>query len=132
MMDIDHFKNINDTYGHTVGDDVLRQIANHLREHMRLPDLVGRYGGEEFLILLPNSDAQAATEQATRLCQQIRTSELTAAGHVIHMTISMGIAQYQVEAESWQKLLNRADAALYQAKNKGRDRWEIADNRIEN
>lgn len=127
MMDIDHFKEINDTFGHQVGDEVLRSIAMHLREHIRLPDIVGRYGGEEFLILLPNSLMEAAAEQAERLCRQINETEINASGRTIRMTVSIGIAQYHIGAESWQKLLNRADAALYRAKNNGRNTWAAAD-----
>jgi diguanylate cyclase (GGDEF)-like protein len=127
MMDIDHFKEINDTFGHQVGDEVLRSIAMHLREHIRLPDIVGRYGGEEFLILLPNSLMEAAAEQAERLCRQINETEINASGRTFRMTVSIGIAQYHIGAESWQKLLNRADAALYRAKNNGRNTWAAAD-----
>ena len=126
MMDIDHFKTINDTYGHALGDEALRNIAMNLREHIRLPDIVGRYGGEEFLILLPNSRAEAAAEQAGRLCEQINRAEINIGGNRIHLSISIGIAQYRIGAESWQKLLNRADMALYEAKNKGRNTWMIA------
>lgn len=127
MLDIDHFKLVNDTYGHAVGDDVLCELSNILKEYVRTPDIVGRIGGEEFLILLPNSSAQAASEQAMRLCKQIREHGMDLKGDPVHMTVSIGIAEYQIGSESWDKLLNRADAALYQAKNDGRDRWAIAE-----
>ena len=127
MLDIDHFKLVNDTYGHAVGDDVLCELSNILKEYVRTPDIVGRIGGEEFLILLPNSSAQAASDQAMRLCKRIREHGMDLKDDPVHMTVSIGIAEYQIGSESWDKLLSRADAALYQAKNKGRDGWAIAE-----
>jgi len=127
MLDVDYFKQINDTYGHAIGDDALRKLSNILQEHVRTPDIVGRIGGEEFLILLPNSTAQASSEQAMRLCKCIREHEIHLKGNLVHMTVSIGIAEYQIGLESWDKLLSRADSALYQAKNNGRDGWAIAE-----
>lgn len=123
MIDIDHFKNINDTYGHTVGDEVLQKIAGELRQHIRHPDTIGRYGGEEFLVVLPHSTLKAATQQAERLCNHIRSLLIKSNENEISLTISIGVAQYRVHKEDWQTLLRRADAALYQAKNNGRDQW---------
>jgi diguanylate cyclase (GGDEF)-like protein len=125
MVDLDHFKLVNDTYGHPTGDDVLRAVAVQLRDHIRLPDLIGRYGGEEFLILLPNGTLKAATEQAGRLCQQIRSAPIFSGQHAIPMTVSIGIAQFKPGEEDWRQLLDRADKALYQAKASGRDQWAI-------
>ena len=122
MMDIDHFKDINDTYGHTVGDVVLLRLANMLREGIRESDMVGRYGGEEFLIVLPNTELQRATELAGRLCKIIREKDIEIVGKA-HITVSIGVAEYKHGEENWQKFLNRADMALYAAKNAGRDRW---------
>jgi diguanylate cyclase (GGDEF)-like protein len=127
IADVDHFKIVNDTYGHLAGDEVLRQIALTIREHIRHPDLAGRYGGEEFLILLPNSDASAAAEQAARLCRQIRETPLRIHEQEVRLTISIGIAQYENGVDTWESLLSRADTALYEAKNSGRDRWVVAD-----
>ncbi|HLO30186.1 MAG TPA: GGDEF domain-containing protein [Anaerolineales bacterium] len=127
MLDIDHFKNINDTYGHTVGDVVLRSLAGELRDHIRYPDTIGRYGGEEFLIVLPHSTLRAATEQAERLCRHLRSLLIKAGDQEIALTVSIGIAQYKIHKEDWGILLNRADAALYQAKNNGRDRWVVSE-----
>ena len=127
MVDIDLFKNINDTYGHTVGDDVLRNLANELRQHIRHPDMIGRYGGEEFLIILPHSPLKSAIEQAERLCKHVRSLGMKAGEQDISPTISMGLAQYKIHKEDWQTFLSRADKALYQAKNSGRDRWVIAE-----
>ncbi len=129
MLDIDHFKKINDTYGHTVGDEVLRSLASELRNHIRYPDTIGRYGGEEFLIVLPHSTLKAATEQAERLCKHVRSSLIKSGDQEIAVTVSIGIAQYQIHNEDWETLLNRADAALYKAKHNGRDQWIAAEER---
>ena len=127
ILDIDHFKKVNDTYGHTTGDETLRSVAARLREHIRHPDTIGRYGGEEFLIVLPNSEAKAAVEQASRLCRDIRKTQIEANDHVLSVTVSIGIAQLRIGQENWEGFLNRADEALYQAKNNGRDRWVVAE-----
>ena len=126
MIDIDNFKNINDSYGHTVGDQVLFQLANILQESVRDPDTVGRYGGEEFLVVLPNTRLKAAAEQAARLCKRIREEEINV-GETIHLTISIGVAEYRHGQEKWQKFLSRADLALYDAKNAGRDQWAVSE-----
>jgi diguanylate cyclase (GGDEF)-like protein len=127
MLDIDHFKNINDTYGHTVGDEVLRSLAAELRDHIRYPDTIGRYGGEEFLIVLPHSILKAASEQAERLCKHVRSLRIKSGEHEIAITVSIGVAQYKVHKEDWEAFLRRADAALYQAKNGGRDQWAVSE-----
>ncbi len=128
VVDVDHFKVVNDTYGHPVGDEVLREIACQLRDHVRHPDIVGRYGGEEFLILLPNSDSSAAADQALRLCKQVREAVVHINNNklTLSITISIGIAQFQHGVDTWDTLLNRADNAMYEAKNNGRDRWVVA------
>ena len=127
LLDIDHFKKINDTHGHTVGDDVLRNLGGELRNHIRYPDTIGRYGGEEFLIVLPHSTLKAASEQAERLCSYVRSLLIKSGEEGIGITVSIGIAQYKIHKEDWEALLNRADVALYQAKNSGRDRWAVAE-----
>jgi diguanylate cyclase (GGDEF)-like protein len=81
MLDLDHFKQVNDTYGHAAGDEVLRSVAMLLRDHIRTPDMIGRYGGEEFLVILPSSDLKAASEQADRLCQQVRSAPILSGKH---------------------------------------------------
>ena len=125
MLDIDHFKNVNDTYGHTAGDEVLRSLAGKLRLQIRHPDSIGRYGGEEFLIVLPHSTVISATEQAQRLCEQVRSLAVTVGDQTLSVTISLGIAQYNILKEDWQTFLSRADRALYQAKSNGRDQWVV-------
>jgi diguanylate cyclase (GGDEF)-like protein len=127
MLDIDHFKTINDTYGHTVGDDVLQNLASELREHIRYPDTIGRYGGEEFLIVLPHSTLGAAADQAERLRKLVRTFGIKSGEQEIGVTVSIGVAQYKIHKEDWETFLRRADAALYQAKNNGRDQWMVAE-----
>jgi diguanylate cyclase (GGDEF)-like protein len=128
VVDVDHFKAVNDNYGHFVGDEVLRQVAGQLQDHIRQPDVVGRYGGEEFLILLPSSDANAAAEQAQRLCNHMREMvvPISHTEQTIKITISIGVAQFRHSVDTWDTLLNRADNAMYEAKNNGRDRWVVA------
>jgi diguanylate cyclase (GGDEF)-like protein len=126
MIDIDHFKKVNDSYGHTVGDQVLFQLANILQESIRNPDTVGRYGGEEFLVVLPNTRLEQAAEQAARLCKCIREADIEI-GDVLRLTVSIGVAEYRYGQENWQKFLSRADMALYAAKNAGRDRWAVSE-----
>ena len=127
LLDIDHFKSINDTHGHVTGDEVLRKLADELRQHIRHPDTIGRYGGEEFLVILPHSTVIAATEQAERLCTYVRSLVLQAGERPISLTISMGLAQFKIHREDWQTFLRRADKALYQAKNNGRNQWVVAE-----
>ena len=127
IVDVDHFKKVNDSYGHLAGDEVLRQVGSGIKDQIRHPDLAGRYGGEEFLILLPNSGSNAAAEQAARLCRQLRDMVIQAHGHSLQVTISIGIAEYEYGVDTWESLLNRADTALYEAKSSGRDRWAVAD-----
>ncbi|MBL8101110.1 MAG: GGDEF domain-containing protein [Anaerolineales bacterium] len=126
VVDVDNFKAVNDTFGHPVGDEVLRQVAHQLRESIRHPDTVGRYGGEEFLIILPNSNSAAASEQAARLCKQVRETVVRVKEHEVNITLSVGVAQFRVGVDTWDTLLNHADNAMYEAKRNGRDRWHIA------
>ena len=127
MVDIDHFKQVNDTFGHVAGDEILRKLAMELRNHIRHPDVIGRYGGEEFLVVLPHSTIKAAAEQAERLCSYVQSLVVPSGENEIRITVSMGLAQYRIHHEDWQSFLSRADAALYQAKNAGRNRWVIAE-----
>jgi diguanylate cyclase (GGDEF)-like protein len=128
MLDIDHFHDINDTYGHTVGDEVLQRLAHELRIHLRQPDTIGRHGGETFLIVFPHTIPNAAKEIVEDLCQQVRSIaiQIVHDKKVLHLTISAGITQYKTP-EDWRSLLDRADKALYQAKRNGGDHWVIID-----
>lgn len=127
LVDIDNFKEVNDTYGHTVGDEALRVVSARLREQVRQPDMLGRYGGEEFLIVLPDSELNSAAEQAARLCGHLRGMPIESQGHNFSVTISLGVAQFNIGRENWEQFLHRADMALYQAKDNGRDRWAVAE-----
>lgn len=125
MVDLDGFKLVNDSLGHQAGDEILGKFARELRDHIRQPDEIGRYGGDEFLVILPSSTATAASEQATRLCQHIRTTPIPVGEKSIHPTLSAGIAQFERGVDNWQSLLERADRALYEAKRLGGDQWLI-------
>jgi diguanylate cyclase (GGDEF)-like protein len=125
MIDLDKFKDVNDTYGHAAGDQVLRFMASELRDRIRGPDLIGRYGGDEFLMILPNTTASAAAEQASRLCRLVWSTTLAPGKPPIEVALSIGIAQYQAKGDNWHALLERADQALYQAKSAGRKQWAI-------
>jgi diguanylate cyclase (GGDEF)-like protein len=127
MIDLDHFKGINDTYGHLTGDAVLRKIAEKLRSSLRSYEIVGRYGGEEFLLVLPGCDLRVAGEIAERIRKKIAADAIdTPAGHIV-VTISLGVAVSSPERQSTAPfLVNAADLALYRAKKNGRNRMEFA------
>lgn len=124
MIDLDGFKAVNDGSGHPAGDRILSILARTLRDCIRQPDEIGRYGGDEFLVILPNSTASAASEQASRLCQTARSTPVPVAdGNLVRLTLSAGIAQFKQGDDDWHSLLERADRALYEAKRLGGDRW---------
>lgn len=127
MLDIDHFKQVNDTYGHAAGDRVLKAMASRLFESFREDDEVGRYGGEEFIILLPGTTEKSASKIAERILSLIRELNIEFDEKVLKITVSIGIAQYRIGEESWDELLNRADQAMYQSKQNGRDQWTISE-----
>jgi diguanylate cyclase (GGDEF)-like protein len=119
MLDIDHFKRVNDTHGHDAGDAALRQIASALREEVRGVDTAARYGGEEFAIILPQANLEGALVVAERLRVRIEREEMPGVGSV---TASLGVASFPVHASSRDLLVTTADRALYQAKRSGRNR----------
>lgn len=122
MLDIDHFKTLNDTYGHEAGDLVPRQVAQLLNTAVRASDLVCRYGGEEFLVILPDCDAPAAALRTQHLLDQIKRQQIAFRDVSLPtVTASAGIAQFPVHATTMQELIRAADQALYAAKNAGRD-----------
>jgi len=122
MLDIDHFKHINDTHGHLTGDSVLKSLAATLKNALRGSDILCRYGGEEFLIVLPETGIEETTLLAERLRQQIEQSVLhTQDRKKLNVTISIGVVGHQAE-ESYEHLIARADQALYKAKESGRNR----------
>lgn len=130
MVDIDHFKDVNDQYGHPAGDRVLCSVVNVLRQRVRAQDLVGRYGGEEFMVLLPDTGLTGAEQLARELCKAVEESRCPAdgvPGPGIVVTVSIGVFGGRLEsADSWDMLIAAADRALYQAKNNGRNRVEVA------
>ena len=130
MVDIDHFKDVNDQYGHPAGDRVLCSVVNVLRQRVRAQDLVGRYGGEEFMVLLPDTGLTGAEQLARELCKAVEESRCPAdgvPGPGIAVTVSIGVFGGRLESgDSWDMLIAAADRALYQAKNNGRNRVEVA------
>jgi diguanylate cyclase (GGDEF)-like protein len=128
MLDVDHFKQVNDTYGHQQGDEVLKMIASQARASLRAYDVVGRYGGEEFIVLLPETDLETAQAVAERLRMAIQASALlrTATGHPQPTTVSLGLTQWR-SGDTVDTLIHRADEALYRAKANGRNRIEIVE-----
>ena len=126
LADIDHFKLINDTYGHFVGDVVLRQVAERLKAELRDYDRIGRYGGEEFLITLPGCGADDAVRQAERLRLAVQCAPFVASEARLTVTISAGVAVEEAGAMAdVNTLLQRSDLALYRAKHSGRNRVEL-------
>jgi two-component system cell cycle response regulator len=120
VIDIDHFKTINDAHGHAAGDRVLAAVAGSMREHLRAEDQLGRLGGEEFLAVLPDADAPAAATAAEKLRSEVAALEVPYEGRLLTARISAGWAAW--DGESPEELLRRADEALYEAKRGGRDR----------
>ncbi len=123
MIDLDHFKRINDTHGHMMGDTVLKAIAQCIQDNIRSVDYIARYGGEEFALVLAYPDILDALKCAERIRQLCGALAFEALPESLHVTISMGVAQY-VPEESIDELIRRADAALYRAKAGGRNRVE--------
>jgi diguanylate cyclase (GGDEF)-like protein len=122
MLDLDHFKAINDTHGHPAGDAALRKVAAVLRETVRTVDMVARYGGEEFAVILIEIEREKAAEVAERLRRMIETAKTDFNGTELKITASLGVACFPDDAEDKQKLIEMADSALYKAKSGGRNR----------
>jgi diguanylate cyclase (GGDEF)-like protein len=123
MLDVDHFKQVNDRFGHDAGDQVLREVASVLREATRPEDLVARYGGEEFVLALPVVAPDQATERAERIREALAERRIRAGGAALHVTASLGLAFAPADrVSSGAALITAADRCLYQAKNLGRNR----------
>ena len=125
MLDIDNFKSINDTYGHAIGDAVLKAIAKTLSQGVRDSDFTARVGGEEFAVILQETNLTSAQELIERLRAAIQLTNIHIESQDINVTASFGIAQFEAENEDFDKLLSRADIALYQAKKGGRNQVVI-------
>ena len=125
MGDIDHFKQINDTHGHLTGDDVLFEVATRIKSCVRSYDAVGRYGGEEFLIILPGCDESAALQVAEKIREAVCCTPIPMEGRGERVTISLGVNAMQPTISA-NTLLSAADSALYQAKRSGRNRTQAA------
>ena len=122
MIDLDHFKSINDTHGHAAGDEVLRRVSELGKSVIRTGDLLARWGGEEFVCLLPGTDEAGATIIAEKLRSAVEVSEIVVAGKTIQVTASVGVSTFDKEDQNVDRVLLRADKALYRAKREGRNR----------
>jgi diguanylate cyclase (GGDEF)-like protein len=124
-MDIDHFKSFNDTYGHPVGDLVLKEISSCIRRSIRRTDTPARYGGEEFVVIMPETDERNAPTTPERIRQNIENHVVESMGRRLRVTVSLGCATYPTKARSQQELIDNADKALYYSKEHGRNRVTI-------
>jgi diguanylate cyclase (GGDEF)-like protein len=122
LLDIDDFKKINDSYGHLAGDEYLKKVASTIIVNLREQDTASRFGGEEFLILLPDTQIDGACKLAERIRKRIEEMELMFQEYLIKTTISAGVSQFDQEDHDPENILRRVDVALYQAKSKGKNR----------
>ncbi|MBI41919.1 GGDEF domain-containing protein [uncultured Marinobacter sp.] len=125
MFDLDHFKVINDTHGHEAGDAVLRRVGQLLRDRVRESDIAARIGGEEFALLLPDTDEREATELADRMLRLLRTIQVDHRHSLIQPTASFGLAMMGPGEQHLERLLSQADQAMYLSKSRGRDRLSL-------
>jgi diguanylate cyclase (GGDEF)-like protein len=122
MIDVDHFKAVNDEHGHPAGDAVLRELSRLLKEQVRTVDSIGRYGGEEFVVLLPHTPTDEAHQTADRLRRSVDTHAFRHGEKALHVTVSVGVATYPGDGiASAEDLIREADKALYRAKQSGRN-----------
>lgn len=126
LLDLDHFKRVNDTYGHTVGDAVLRELARRLSACVREVDVVARYGGEEFVVVTPETDVDGAERLAGRICEAVREEPFVVGKDVVPVTVSIGIAALPLHGTASGDLVRSADEGLYAAKRAGRDQFRVA------
>lgn len=124
MLDIDLFKKVNDTYGHLVGDEVIRQVAGVIQDHVRRDGLAARYGGEEFVVCLPQQDMEEAVKRAEEIRQAVERKTVKVSGANLGCTISIGLG-YADGRKTVEEVLKRADEALYVAKKQGRNRVSL-------
>lgn len=122
MIDVDHFKGYNDRYGHLTGDQVLRSVGEIIRQNIREIDIPGRYGGEEFCVVLPDTDREGAKFAAERIRDAAEQASIRAYDAAIRVTVSIGIATYPDDGQSFNEIIDKADWALYRSKKQGRNR----------
>ncbi len=129
IIDVDHFKKVNDTYGHEAGDAVLRELGQVLLKTIRKTDIVGRFGGEEFLVLLPGADIDAALARANAVLDAVRAMhvDIPNGAPLQNVTASIGLSVTPLHVPKGDMLVAAADAALYQAKGQGRNRVVVSD-----
>jgi two-component system cell cycle response regulator len=126
MADIDHFKQLNDTYGHQQGDITLKELARLFKENLRKVDIAARYGGEEFAVILPDTDLKNAADVARRLRKNIEEYDFSGQTEPLHITISIGVAEYDINRDlDKDRFIKRADLAMYRAKRSGRNRVAV-------
>ena len=125
MIDLDHFKKVNDKYGHQVGDQVLASIASICQKNLRNIDILARYGGEEFVIILPETTASQALQTAERLRTDCESNRVESAQGPISLTISLGLAELTKTCKTLDELIDSADQALYESKRNGRNKSTI-------
>jgi diguanylate cyclase (GGDEF)-like protein len=128
MTDIDYFKTYNDRYGHLVGDAILREVSASIKENVRQIDIVGRYGGEEFCIILAETDSEQALQAAQRIRQSIEAKLIRVYDEYVKVTVSIGLSMFPAHAKKVDKLIDCADQALYKAKQEGRNRVGVHGN----
>jgi diguanylate cyclase (GGDEF)-like protein len=126
LMDIDHFKKFNDLYGHATGDMVLKTLADFMTSRIRTADIPCRMGGEEFLLVLPGMPDEKAHQRAELFREQIQSIPIPYGDENLTLTVSIGVASYPKNGETWDVLYQAMDKALYRAKEKGRNRIEAA------
>ena len=122
ILDVDHFKSVNDLYGHAVGDLCLKEIIIRVQPMLRESDFLARFGGEEFVVLLPETERKGAGEAAEKIRQCIEKTEFLHRGDKVAITISLGVTQVTPDDQTPESLFTRVDQALYRAKNEGRNR----------
>ena len=127
VLDVDHFKRVNDTHGHATGDEALRSVVAVLRQCLRRSDLLARWGGEEFVVVLPGTDGSIACELAERLRAAIETIEIPTRQGALNLTTSIGLASLEPADADLEATIARADRALYRAKRAGRNRVIVYD-----
>ncbi len=125
MIDVDNFKKINDTYGHLVGDAVLKEVASRIKSTAREIDLVGRYGGEEFCVILLDTDKKGAQRAGERICEVVSSSPIIAYNETLNVTVSVGVASFPEDGKDPYSIIEIADQALYTAKRQGKNRTVV-------